>query len=283
MFLTPVELLAYHKAMTFQVQILGVGDYFTEIYNYSSFVINADGRFTLIDCPDGLPKIIREANQVADIGVRVDKINHIVLTHLHGDHSNGLEGLAFFKKFFQRGEKPTIYSIREVLKDLWSQKFRAAMKRLYLGPSERIGSMSVRELRRQCEKVRLEDYFVPIPLEFNRINRVNNLEMKIRYVKHHIPTFGLKATYGGKALGYSGDTFFDPGLIAFLQDCDMIIHECDMQQSGPHRGIHTDYKELLQLPESIKQKMFLIHYPDAAIQQNSELRLLQQGHVYDIE
>ncbi len=268
--------------MTFQVQILGVGDYFTEIHNYSSFVIHADGVFTLVDCPEGLPKILYEANQVADIGARIEEINHIILTHLHGDHSNGLEGLAFLKMFFQGGRKPFLYSIRDVLKDLWPQKLRAAMKRLYLGPSERIGSLSVRELRKECDKARLEDYFIPIPLEFNQINRVNNLEVEIRYVKHHIPTFALRVHYKGKTLGYSGDTFFDPALIAFLQDCDMIIHECDMLQSTPHQGIHTDYCELLGLPESVKEKTFLIHYADKAAQQGSELKLLLEGHVYDI-
>jgi len=283
MSLTPPEELAYDKAMTFQVQILGVGDSFTEIHNFSSFVINADGRFTLVDCPDGLPKILHEANQVADMGVRIEKIDHIIVTHLHGDHSNGLEGLAFFKKFFQGGEKPSIYSIREVLGDLWSQKLKAGMKQLYLGSSERIGSLSVRQLMKECEQMRLEDYFIPISLEFNEINRVNNLKVKIQYVKHHIPTFGLKATFGGKTLGYSSDTFFDPSLIEFLRDCDMIIHECDMQQTTPRQGIHTDYSELLRLPESVKQKIFLIHYADTAIQRDSDLRLLQQGHVYDIK
>ena len=269
--------------MTFQVQILGVGDYFTEIHNYSSFVIGADGSFTLVDCPDGLPKIINEANQVTDIGVRLQDIKHVILTHLHGDHSNGLEGLAFFKKFFQGGEKPIVYSTRAVLKDIWSQKLKAAMKRLYLGPSDRIGTLSVRELRKACKTVRFEDFFVPAPLAFKQVNRVNNLAVEIQYVKHHIPTFGLKARFGGKALGYSSDTFFDLGLIEFLKDCDMIIHECDIQRRPPHRGIHTDYNELLRLPESVKERIFLIHYPDTATQQESALKLLQQGHVYDIK
>lgn len=268
--------------MTFQIQILGVGDYFTEIHNYSSFVINADGRFTLIDCPGGLPKMIKEMNRLADIGVRIEKINHIILTHLHGDHSNGLEGIAFYKKFLQRGEKPVVYSIREVLKDLWSGKLRGAMKKLYSGSSKRIGTLSVRELLKECERVKLEDYFSVVPLEFNQVNRVNTLEVEVRSVKHHIPTFGFRARYGGKTLGYSGDTFYDPSLIDFLKDCDMIIHECDFQKTSPHRGIHTDYRKLLGLPESIKKKIFLIHYPDTVSQQDSELKLLQQGRVYDI-
>jgi ribonuclease BN (tRNA processing enzyme) len=272
----------YYRIMVFQVQILGVGGYFTQIHNYSSFVIHADGEYTLIDCPDTLPKIVHEANQITDIGVRLESINHVILTHLHGDHANGLEGLAFFKKFIQGGERPVVYSTREVLRDLWSQKLKASMKHLYVGPSERIGKLSLGELRKACRRARLEDFFVPVPLSFKRINRVNNLEVEIRHVKHHVPTFGLKARFRGKVLGYSSDTFFDPRLIEFFKDCDMIIHECDMQRSLPHRGIHTDYNELVRLPESVKQKIFLIHYPDTATQQDSDLKLLQQGHVYDI-
>ena len=170
----------YYKIMVFQVQILGVGGYFTQIHNYSSFVIHADGEYTLIDCPDALPKIVHEANQITDIGVRLERINHVILTHLHGDHANGLEGLGFFKKFLQGGEKPVVYSTREVLKDLWSQKLRPSMKRLYLGLSERIGKLSVRELRKACKRVSLEDFFVPVPLAIRRINRINNLEVEIQ-------------------------------------------------------------------------------------------------------
>ncbi|NIQ40296.1 MAG: MBL fold metallo-hydrolase [Proteobacteria bacterium] len=268
--------------MTFQVQILGVGDFFTEVHNFSSFVINADGRFTLVDCPDGLPRIIKEMNRVADIGVRPDKLNHIMVTHLHGDHSNGLEGMAYYKKFLQGGKKPVVYSIREVLKDLWPGKLKSAMKSLYAGSSERIGTLSVRELLKECERAKLEDYFSVFPLEFNKANRVNGLDVEVRSVRHHIPTFGFRATYRGKALGYSSDTFFDPSLIDFLKDCDMIIHECDFQNKSPHKGIHTGYNDLVRLPESIKKKIFLIHYPDTASDEDSELKLLKEGHVYDL-
>ena len=269
--------------MVFQVQILGVGDCFTEIHNYSSFVIHADGRFTLVDCPDGLPRILREANGVSDIGVRLERIDHIILTHLHGDHANGLEGLAFFKRFYQGGAKPTLYSMGDVFKDLWPQKLKAAMKQLYSGPSEKIRSLSARQFQKACDRVAFEDYFTPVTLSFDKINEVNNLQVEIYPVKHHLPTFGLKATYGGKSLGYSSDTFFDPSLIEFLKDCDMIIHECDIQRVRPHQGIHTDYNELVKLPAAIKEKLFLIHYPDTASQQDLDLKLLQEGHVYDIE
>lgn len=268
--------------MVFQVQILGVGDCFTEIHNYSSFVIHADGRFTLVDCPDGLPRILREANGVSDIGVRLERIDHIILTHLHGDHANGLEGLAFFKRFYQGGAKPTLYSMGDVFKDLWPQKLKAAMKQLYSGPSEKIRSLSARQFQKACDRVAFEDYFTPVTLSFDKINEVNNLQVEIYPVKHHLPTFGLKAAYGGKSLGYSSDTFFDPSLIEFLKDCDMIIHECDVQQNPSHQGIHTDYNELVKLPESVKEKLFLIHYPDTARQIDLDLKLLQQGHVYDI-
>jgi ribonuclease BN (tRNA processing enzyme) len=280
--LTPKEVLKYDKAMVFQVQILGVGDYFTEVHNHTSFVITANGSFTLVECPGGLRRMLHEANRIADMGVRLEAIRHVVVTHLHGDHSNGLEGLAFFKKFFQAGERPYVYSTREVLKDLWPQKLKASLKHLYTGPPERIGTLSVGQMRKACQRADLEDYFIPVSLEFNHINRVNNLEVEIHAVKHHVPTFGLRAMFEGKALGYSSDTFFDLDLIDFLRDCDMIIHECDFQRSAQNQGIHTHYRELVSLPEPIKKKLYLIHYPDTASQQDSELKLLEQGRVYDI-
>ncbi len=55
--------------------------------NPSAHVLNAYERFFLIDCGEGTQLQLRKAR------IRIAKINHVFISHLHGDHVFGLYGL----------------------------------------------------------------------------------------------------------------------------------------------------------------------------------------------
>mgnify|MGYP003341488932 CR=1 FL=1 len=74
--------------MSFEVTILGCGSATpTSQRNPTAQVINALGRFFLIDCGEGTQ------NQLAKYKLKRSKISHIFISHLHGDHYFGLIGL----------------------------------------------------------------------------------------------------------------------------------------------------------------------------------------------
>jgi phosphoribosyl 1,2-cyclic phosphodiesterase len=100
---------------------LGIGDFFSRYYYSSSFVVLAGNSPILVDCPSPLRKMLHEASTRAGFDLPIEDINHVVLTHLHGDHANGLEEVAFYKRFLQ-GRKPVLYTIREVAQDLWEHR-----------------------------------------------------------------------------------------------------------------------------------------------------------------
>jgi ribonuclease Z len=53
----------------------------------SAHLLNADERFFLIDCGEGTQMQLRKSH------IRFAKINHIFISHLHGDHIFGIYGL----------------------------------------------------------------------------------------------------------------------------------------------------------------------------------------------
>jgi len=59
----------------------------TSARNPSAHVLNVHERLYLIDCGEGTQMQMRR------FGIRISKINHIFISHLHGDHIFGLYGL----------------------------------------------------------------------------------------------------------------------------------------------------------------------------------------------
>jgi hypothetical protein len=82
----------------------------------------------------------------------------------------------------------------------------------------------------------------------------------------------VRVEAAGRTLGYSCDTAFDPTLIAWLADADLIVHEA----SGGF--MHTPYESLAALPRPLLDKMRLIHYPDSFDPATSAIEVLRQGH-----
>ena len=94
-----------------------------------------------------------------------------------------------------------------------------------------------------------------------------------------MPTFAFRVTVGGRVFSYSADTAFDPGLIEWLAPADLIVHEATTLE---HTGVHTPYLKLATLPESIRSRMRLTHYPDDFDVERSVIEPLRQGRSYDV-
>jgi ribonuclease BN (tRNA processing enzyme) len=103
--------------------------------------------------------------------------------------------------------------------------------------------------------------------------------VECRRTIHSVPTYALKVTVGGRVFGYSADTAYDPALIEWLAEADLIVHEATTME---HTGVHTPYKKLAALPESVRGKMRLTHYPDDFDVESSVIEPLQQGRSYDV-
>ncbi len=182
----------------FQVIVLGVGDTFSELHAPSSLLLVANGFHLAIDCPDMYRRVLREASQNGAGPLDLSRIDDVLLTHVHGDHMNGLEGVGFYKHFWEH-KRMRLHTFPESLDGLWDRRLKISMGQLWNG-------------ERHME-MRFEDYFDARPLSWEGVNRVGPFEVELRMTRHHVATCSLKVRYQERCLGYSSDTAFDPGLI----------------------------------------------------------------------
>jgi ribonuclease Z len=88
--------------MIFELTVLGSSSATpTSIKFPTAHVLNAHERFYLIDCGEGAQIQLRRAK------IKLGKINHIFISHLHGDHVFGLFGL--LSTFNLLGRKNTLH------------------------------------------------------------------------------------------------------------------------------------------------------------------------------
>lgn len=88
--------------MQFCIQILGSGSAIPTLNRGGSAqYVNIHGHYLLLDCGEGTQLKLRQYK------IKMQKINHIFISHLHGDHFFGVAGL--LSTLHLMGQKKTVY------------------------------------------------------------------------------------------------------------------------------------------------------------------------------
>jgi len=104
------------QAMPFQLTILGTSSALPTSNRYpTAQVLQVLGRFFLIDCGEGTQTQMRKYK------IGFSKINHIFISHLHGDHIFGLIGLVSTMELLGRKNDLHLYAHSELQKYLSAQ------------------------------------------------------------------------------------------------------------------------------------------------------------------
>ncbi len=246
-----------------KLKVLGTGDAFSE--ENTCFILEADKKY-LIDFPK-------------NISLLEDNINDVILTHTHPDHIGDI--LTFIMKKYIEKSPLNIYTKKEVYDNL-------------VGIIDKTGTL-LEKLDSQINRINL------IELRTNEKYNRNGLEIEARdnytvilNTGELIPSIGLKFKYKNASLAYSGDCKYSKEFIeklyaegkindkqkedalGFLWNADFIIHEATSIESP----FHTYINELEKLPENIKSKLHLAHFPDDL---KTGLKKLEKGQVHEIK
>ncbi len=241
---------------------LGVGDAFSARFYSSCLAVNSGDAWLLVDCPHPIRKILRESGTAAGVSLDVDSFHGVALTHVHADHSSGLEDWGYFAHY-RLARSPVLFAHPTVAAGLWHG---------HLLP---LAGEHVACVDPDCHYLRLAARFRLTALSEREPVQAGPFCIECHFTRHNVPTTALRIRADGRCLGYSADTEFDPELLQWLSAADLIIHETN-------EGPHTAYADLVQLPAQLRARMRLIHYPDDFDIAHSAIQPLTQGQRYAV-
>lgn len=261
---------------------IGVGDAFTAKHFFVNCLFHVDGREFIVDAPAYMGKMWAVNNEYGDEQIDLDRYKELFITHMHADHVGGLEELSYFQMY--KTENPIkLYAPGWLLQDIWSH-LRPAME-----PS----------VRDEGGLAGFDWYFDPIPIDQPDVSGLQGaprhdfgeFTVDFAFTKHVPKTLMYKFDFGNFSIGYSPDAAFDRDKLAWLDTCDLIIHDTwfgDVKVlGGDIRNLHCPIGDLLTMPEPFQRKTLLCHCADGAYEEPSAdtlgaYRLLEQGRRYDL-
>ncbi len=129
----------------------------------------------------------------------------------------------------------------------------------------------------------LDRFFRPIAL--SNPYDFGDFTVHYRATQHFPNTFAYVLEFGHYKLGYSADTAFDEDLIAWLDQCDLVLHDVTWPpwwNDEEMLKLHPPLAKLLELPVAFQQKTLLCHYDETnfSVQEIGSYRFLEQNRLY---
>lgn len=280
--------------MSFSVTILGSGAALpTGKRNPTSQYIFCNNRHILIDCGEGTQMQLRK------FGIPFQRITHIFISHLHGDHFFGLPGLLSTMNLLGRNRGVTIYGPPQ-LKDILTQLFECGgqklMFKLNFIPTSADGENVLFEdrlikitsfplkhripttgfrIQEKPKEFRLNPDAIKqdqIPIEFyHRLKKgespINENGKTIDFKKY---TFSPKPSF---SYCYCSDTAYSVELIPYIKDSTLLYHEATFTEKDKDRArltFHSTAKEAAQIAETANVKKLILGHLSSRYSETEE-------------
>lgn len=248
---------------TLRLRMAGTGSAFAKTFFNNNALIETNGFRFMIDFGVTAPMALYR------MGIPLNAIHAVLITHLHSDHYGGLEELAYqsLYRYGHRDGKIRLYVPDTIADTLREHSLKGGLL------DERNGLKS------------LADYFdVRLVREGRPCRIAGGLEVELVSTPH-VPGKPNYAMFINDRIFYSGDTVFNPSLLEHAvrdRGCRIVLHECQLEGQAV---VHTALSELLTLPEDIQSRIRLMHYDDTMpnyIGKTGTMRFLEQHRLYEL-
>jgi ribonuclease BN (tRNA processing enzyme) len=196
-----------------------------------------------------------------DVSLSYKDIDGVYISHLHADHSSGIEYLSFCSYFdpSMKDKKIKLYGSGEILRRGWEDSWKGGLESV------------------QGKLLSLEDFFVLNPVKPNGSFEWEGIQFDIVQSIHImngysiVPCYGLMIRHMSKIIFWTADCQFCPHqILDFYKRADLIIQDCET--TNFKSGVHANFTDLATLPNDIKKKMILIHYQDDVLDGNGNIK-----------
>jgi ribonuclease Z len=251
----------------FELRILGCGSALpSKKNNQTSQILTIRDKQYMIDCGEGTQ------NQLRRFGIKTTRLNHIFISHLHGDHIFGLIGLISSFGMINRTAELCIHAPTELENILKPQLHFFCRDISY---KVTFYAVDTRKHQLVFEDRTVEVYSIPLKhrvpccgylfkekpkqrhlikemIDFYQISikELTNIKKGEDYVTSNgeiIPNNILtKAPTTPKSYAYCSDTVYLPKIIPIIEGVDCLFHEATFMQSEIIRAKETCHSSALQ-------------------------------------
>ena len=252
--------------------------------NPTSQVLEIKNRVFLIDCAEGTQVQLRKSK------VKFSKINHIFISHLHGDHFYGLVGLISTFMLLNRESDLHVYGPKGI-KEIILLQLRASGS--YTGYKLYFHELESNESEIIFEDERVVVKTIPLThrvytngflFQEKNVERKLNIEAVENYQIDKL--YFNKIKYGGnitldngtiisnneltfdpipsKSYAFCSDTMYDEKIIPIIENVDYLYHESTFLESEAHlseRTMHSTAKQAAKIALKANVKNLILgHY-----------------------
>ena len=280
----------------FEVNILGCGSALPTTRHFSSSqVVNIREKLFMIDCGEGAQLQLRRSK------LKFTRLNHIFISHLHGDHCFGLMGLISTFGLLGRTATLHIYAHEELERLLQPQldffckgmtyevKFHhidpTKAEMIYEDRSVSITTIPLRHRIPSCgflfQEKKTPNHIIRDMIDFYQIpvfelNRIKNGADYVCPDGTIVPNGRLTTPSANpRSYAYCSDTVYQRNILSQIKGVDLLFHEATFMHEDAARAKETFHTTTLQAAEIARdaevKQLVIGHF--SARYENEELLL----------
>ena len=266
----------------FEVNILGCGSALPTTRHFSSSqVVNIREKLFMIDCGEGAQLQLRRSK------LKFTRLNHIFISHLHGDHCFGLMGLISTFGLLGRTAALHVYA-HEDLEKLLAPQLEFFCKGMtyhvvfhHINPTKAeiiyddrsvcVSTIPLKHRIPTCgflfQEKQTPNHIIRDMVDFYQIpifqlNRIKQGEDYVTPEGEVIPNHRLTTpSPPPRSYAYCSDTIYQPNIVSQIKGVDLLFHESTFAQCDISRAketFHTTASQAAEIARNAQAKQLLI-------------------------